>query len=96
MEETNKTPIDKLVAYQRFANLYSTEIETEIEKSALDFYTIGNESKRTFEKLYHYIISSIVGHPKFKLDNEDQLLDIIDDLYQKNCKYADLYREVLF
>lgn len=99
-EKTNnsKSTLDNLVHHLQFPLIYQQEIEKEIEKISEDFYQLkeNEKEKQKFISLPTKIIELIFGHTKLQLESEDQLVEIINDLYKKDRDCCYLYSLVDF
>ena len=75
----------------------STLIQEEIDEIASKFYNFDYET--LIQKLANIgieMIEKIFENPKLRLDTEDQLISIINDLYINNSKFSSLYQYVDF
>lgn len=68
-------------------------IQPELDFISNHFFEIGFDE---LQKLDPFIIEDIIKSDKLKLEDEDSLLNLINDLYSKNSKFSYLYEYVDF
>ena len=87
-----------LKQHERSSIFYSFEKEKEIEFISSHFHEIINENshKEQLKTLTYESIRSIVANENLELDNEDELLSFINELYKENCHFSTLYEYVIF
>ena len=94
--------INLLQEHQKHQQFYSDEIEKEIEYISTNFSEIFKEEQKRIEiqnqmKMIDYeILERIISHSNLQLDKEDDLIDIINELYLNDNKYVNLYSYVYF
>ena len=67
------------------------QVEFEIEFISTHFYEIVDKYEEELLSLDDPILSLIVSNPKLCLKNEDQLLNFINQLYNKDPEFSNLY-----
>ena len=93
-----KTVFYSLNSIEQSSIFYSGEKEKEIEFISSHFHEIINENshKEQLKTLSYESILSIVSNENIELDNEDELLSFINELYLENCHFSKLYEFVYF
>ncbi|KAK8880578.1 hypothetical protein M9Y10_003258 [Tritrichomonas musculus] len=97
-DDKSLTALDKLIRDLSFGIIYEEEIEKDIAKVSEELYQLKDdeEEKAKLKNLDISIIERIFGHPNLQIDSEDQLVDIINELYRQDREYCELYSFVDF
>ena len=85
-----------LQKYLEFGIFFKDEVEEEIERISSNFYEMEDEEKNQIKTLPKDIIESIISHRQLRLESEDELIDLINELYQKDREFFELYSYVYF
>lgn len=88
--------IQQLQKHHKFPHFYSDQITKEIEKISENLYQASQEDKENIFTFDIQTISKIIHNSKLQIESEDELVDLINELYKKEHKYSELYSEVLF
>lgn len=96
--------VDLLKFHENFYHIYSKCYLDEIEFASSNFFSICKNHESELSTLSYNTICEIINHDKLQLENEDQLLNFINFLYEKACtigdeerhKYSYLYDYVQF
>lgn len=86
-----------LLKHSRFPNFYRSNISNEIEFISTHFYEIccqGTDDYDQLKKLGINILYEIIHNVHIELNDEDQLLEFINELYSNDHKYSVLYEKV--
>ena len=86
---------DLLKKHERH-NLYSNLLSNEINFVSSHFYQLYENYPEKINDLSISIIERIIKSDKLLLNNEDQLLSFINQLYMRDSKYSVLYENVFF
>lgn len=87
--------VDLLKQHEKFNVFYQNHCKKEIDFLASNFYKlfeIGEESE--VKKLSPETIELIISHPNLVLNDEDQLLNFVNDLYSIDNNFSNLYEYV--
>ncbi|KAK8876163.1 hypothetical protein M9Y10_006352 [Tritrichomonas musculus] len=88
--------ISNLLRYQQLSPIYDEKISQEIQQVSTEFYKLYEREKEELKKLNKNIIEDIISSPSLQLETEDQLIDLINNMYKIDQSYCDLYKYVEF
>ena len=88
--------ISKIQQHQNLQNFSSQNYTNEIEYIVEHFYDMTDNEEEQFVTLPLNVIEQIVSNKNLQLQTEDQLLRIINHLYQQDHQYSKLYDYVYF
>lgn len=92
--EMTKDNIISLIREYRLCSLFN--LNREIEFLSENLNELIESSKKELIQLDYDTIESILKNDKLQIQDEDQLLFFIIDLYKKDVKYSELFEYVLF
>lgn len=99
-EETYNLTLDNVIPnlkrHELFQWFYSKEIDQEVNFIASHFYELSEAQKKELFELNELTITKIVSNSNLKLTNEDEILKFINNLYENDTKYENLYENVIF
>ena len=95
---TVENSIDILKKHLKYATFYNKNISTDIEFISTNFGEIldNQELKVNIKTIDISIIERIMNNEHLRIQDEDQLLKFLNELYKENSKYFTLYEFVLF
>lgn len=82
--------------HAKYENFYSKELQDDIIFISSHFYELCATRKNELVNLPSDLLFDIVGNDMLQLNDEDQFLSFINDLYSKNPKYSVMYQYVYF
>ena len=83
--------------HRKYDTFYSKSISEEIDFIAQHFYELCERFSSELKSLSIETIEKIISNDNLKLENENQLLKFVNDLYQNESnEYSILYDQVLF
>ena len=85
-----------LLKHEKYDQIYSENINKEIDFISSHFYEINESNIEEISKLRLSTIEKIISNKRLQLKDENQLLSIINRLYSKEIKYSILYEYVCF
>lgn len=88
--------IDNIKKHERFKHFYYKILEREIEFASSHFFELFEHKKEEISGLNIDTIYDILDNEQLVLESEDQLIEIINELYLKDRKYSILYETVRF
>ena len=90
----------RLKKHQKHPQIYSKQIKEEIDFFISHFHDLKGELlTKIKEGDYDFdfgIIEEVVRDPKLKLETEDELVEVVNELYKRDVKYSVLYDYVEF
>lgn len=95
-EITKDNIFDRISYHSRFSNFYSKSLKDDVDYISSHFFEICQNQKDQLLQLSVSTLQLIIANPKLLLHSEDQLIDCINELYQKNPDYSILYGYVNF
>lgn len=99
-EETTDYSISKtlnsLLKHQEFREFYQKEINDEIINISKHFYEIEENDKTNIFQLDEDLLEEIFNYFEFTIDNEDEFLEIIHEIYLKDRTRSNFYSYVEF
>lgn len=95
-EMTLDIALEQIESHEKYENFYSKLIEKDINFISSHFYQIDEDQTKVIENLKLETIEKIIKNPNLRLESEDQLLTILNHLYQKNSIYSILYENINF
>lgn len=93
---TNDNLLEQLKIRYKYQHIYLKTFKSEIDFISLHFNEFLESNNTQLFKLSPEILEQIINNPKLKLNNEDQLLSFINQLYINDSNYAYLYNYVHF
>lgn len=91
-----KNTLAKLQFHQKFPHFYIDQITKEIELISERFYEIAKSEKEKISQLGYDTVSRIISNSKLCIETEDDIFDLIIDLYSQNPEYVNLFSFVIF
>lgn len=88
--------IQRLQEHLKFTHFYSNQITIEIDTISENFYRTSAEDKERICTLGFKTISRIINNSKLQIESEDDVVEMINKLYNENSKFVQLYSYVLF
>ena len=82
--------------HEKNQQLYKQYFEEELEFIAKNFFKLNEEQEKKFEKLRCDTIEKVLSHSELQIQDENQLLRIINQLYNSDSRYSILYKFVYF
>lgn len=95
-EMTLDLALEQIESHEKHENFYSKLIEKDINFISSHFYQIDEDQIKIIGNLKLETIEKIIKNPNLRLESEDQLLTILNHLYQKNSIYSILYENINF
>lgn len=95
IELTIDNVIELIKEHEKSPSLFPKELDREIDFLSTHFNEIQDHQDELFE-LSDITLERIINNEKIKLENEDQLLNFINNLYIRNVKYSNFYEYVYF
>lgn len=96
-EITISNSLDILSKYERYdSSLYDSQTNHCIDFISTNFGQIMKQNPQKFLNLSQNLIEKIISNDKLKLKSEDQLLTLINQLYEKDFINSYLYKYVNF
>lgn len=95
-EITLNNVFDKIQKHERYSKYYSKSLHKEIEFISSHFSEIDEQMKEKLIKFKLSTLCEIFENEKLKLKDEDQLFEIVNELYSKDSNYSILYETVDF
>ena len=95
IELTIDNVIELIKEHEKSPSLFPKELDREIDFLSTHFNEIQDHQNELFE-LSDITLERIINNEKIKLENEDQLLNFINNLYIRNVKYSNFYEYVYF
>lgn len=95
-EITLNNVFDKIQKHECYSKYYSKSLHKEIEFISSHFSEIDERGKEKLSKLKLSTLIQIFESKNLKLKDEDQLFDIVNELYSKDSQYSILYETVDF
>lgn len=87
---------DLLKKHKKNESFYRSHLSSEIDYISSHFYEIIDTHEDEFVKLDIDTINSILEDDKLVLNNEDQLLKFVNQLYEKDSNFSILYEQIIF
>lgn len=88
--------IQNLSKRQSYRYFYAKEIEEDLEFISQHFYEMTEEDRLVIQSLEYSFIDNVLKSEKLTLENEDELVKMINELYLKDNKFSELYSYVDF
>lgn len=88
--------LEKIQKHQKFSKVYSKQIEKEIDFISTHFYLLNYTHESMLYSLEKYVLDELFNHTNLTLRDEDQLLNIVNNLYDNNSNYSYMYEYVMF
>lgn len=88
--------VERLRKHSKFPHFYNDQITTEIESIAENLYRATKEDKEHILSIDQGLISRIISNNKLQIESEDELIEMINEIYKKDRKSSPLYANVLF
>lgn len=88
--------IDLLLLHEKSRFFFKKNFLSEIDFLSEHFYEIQENQKEELFKLSKDTLEKVINNEKLSLQSEDQLLDVIDELYSRNEEFIDFYEFVYF
>ena len=82
--------------HQQYPIFYSKRILTEIDFISSHLFELPVEKEEELISLDQITIEKILRNPLLKIESEDQLISLINQMYTKDDSYSTLYEFVLF
>ena len=82
--------------HMKHEKFYEKELNDERRYISTHFYELYPKHKTEFYQLSHSTLSEIINDDQLQLRDEDQLLEMINELYSKDNRYETLYEHVIF
>lgn len=82
--------------HSKYGNFYLKSLTEEIDFISSNFHSLYETNIEELENLDINILDFIINNDKLRIENEDQLLDFINILYEKDEKNSFLYEYVIF
>ena len=96
-EITIDNVIDLIRQHEQCPQFFSEELDDEIDFVSSHFFEIFDcENEEELMNISIETLIQIIGNKKLRLNDEDQLLNIVNYLYSNQTKYSILYEEVCF
>lgn len=95
-EITNDNVVDRLLKDEKFQEIFTKNYEEEVEFVSSNFSEILQIQKEKLKTLSISTIESIIINPNLQLENEDELLKFINELYKESSEYSIFYEYVYF
>lgn len=97
---TNDNVIDLIKLHQKHLQYFKPLLDEEIEYVSCHFFELKEKVVETIKnseiELDEYVFESIICNENLQLESEDQLLDLINELYLKNSKFSRFFEFVNF
>lgn len=93
---TIENVIERIEKDEKYREIYFDEFENEVKFIAKHFSEIISNQKESFLNLSLYIVDRIINDSNLQLENEDELLKLINEFYQKSHEFSVLYESVCF
>lgn len=90
-ERDINTIFELINKHENYEIFYSDPLKEDIDFISSHFYELNDEKIKNFCKLKTSTIEKIIGHSKLRLNTEDQLLNIINQLYKTDSANSFLY-----
>lgn len=94
--KNSRSVIELLKKHLKYPQFYYNNISDEIEFIASHFSELKEDLRKASSTLSYDIIEEIIANPSLKLENEDELIEFIDELYSKDVNHSNLYSYVCF
>ncbi|KAK8838963.1 hypothetical protein M9Y10_032423 [Tritrichomonas musculus] len=88
--------IELLQQHEKSNFFYYSELLREIDFVSEHFSDIQNRFSRELSELSFETLDKILNNKKLRVDNEDQVLEFVNQLYSNDSKYSEFYKYVLF
>lgn len=88
--------LERIKNDEKYIEIYFKEYEDEVNFISKHFSEIASNQKESFLNLSLFTIDRIINNSNLQLENEDELLKIINEFYQRSHKYSILYESVYF
>lgn len=86
----------KIKKHEKFRQIFHKQIEKEIDFISMHFYEMNETQKEEMKKLNENTLFEIISNKNLKINDEDQLLHFVNELYQNDTKFKFLYENVIF
>ena len=91
---------DHIKKHQKHPRIFSKELSSEIEFFTSHFHDLKDKFDKENEEclacIDDSIIEQVLSNPKLELESEEELLEFVNCLYEKDRKYSSLYEYVEF
>ena len=88
--------VDLIKLHETNQHFYKEYFNEELEFISSHFYELNEDQEQRLRELRIDTIDQIVSRSDLKLRDENQLLNILNELYQSDSSYANLYKYVFF
>lgn len=95
-EQSISGTLTSLLKHQKYREFYEEEINEEIINISKHFYEIEENDKTTIFQLEYDLIEEIFNHQEFTIDNEDEFLELIHEIYLNDHTRSNFYSYVEF
>lgn len=95
-ELSNDNVITILQQHEEHRHFYKANIDHEIEFISNHISDLIREQREKFISLGVDTLKDIISHRSLRLENEDELLEFVNFLYQNDNRFCELYESVLF
>ncbi|KAK8840628.1 hypothetical protein M9Y10_030402 [Tritrichomonas musculus] len=105
IEITDNTSIDEITTdnvlsliqcHEQYPRFHCQRLSKEIEFASENFHDLYSEHKEQLKLLTIESLHSIFKHPNFQVENEDEVIEFINELYKTDKKHVYLYEHVFF
>lgn len=95
-EITIKNVISLIKTHEKNPYFYSKYLKEEIEFISQHFSELDKEDEKELNDMNVETLTTILQHDKLQLRDENQLLNILNYLYEHDKKYSELYKYVYY
>lgn len=96
IEITIDNVIDRIKFHEQNPHIYSRQIKKEVDYLASHFYMINITQEESLYTMKKFILDKIFNNTKLVLKSEDQLLNIINNIYKNNFNCSYMFNYVHF
>lgn len=93
---TSDNVFPSIYAHEKSVHLYRQKLEEEIEYIASHFYEIASKNCEQLKNLKYETLEQIISSENLVLNDEDQLIDFVNQLCEKDREFTSFYATVYF